>query len=335
MGSGFSEGDYIRTVDDLYFAVKGGHHSDELVVAVLRYIPDENGERVKDKKHYSRLYDRDFSTSFLRENYPYYINHIDWLGLKLQSVPTTEIAAVYKPAQKLQHILAKPESKLEKQIVGFVEKLSETSGVSSSSFGVSGSLLIGLENEESDIDLNVYGESEGRRVYDALRMLRSLEDWVSPYDADSMESVLSSRWEDTGLDLDRLNAIECDKVLHGLVYGVDYFIRLVVDEDKSTSVPIKNVTISATITDASHGIYTPCTYRLENAQILDESQEYDIVELKSHRGKFTEQAKTGDEIQARGTLERVIHKDTVYYRLILGGRGDYLIPASFLLDNYL
>lgn len=326
MSSGFHEGDYIWTVDGLYFAVKGSRHNDELVISTLRYIPDTTGDRIHNGKRYRRVYDIDSTTRFLEENYPEYINYIPWLGLRLQSVPTQKIEKIYKPTSKLQDVLAQPGSKLEEEIKQFVETLSEGSGVSSSSFGVSGSLLIGLETSESDIDLNVYGKEEGRRVYNALRHLRSDVRWVSPYDAESIEPILVSRWGDTGLDLEEFRAIECGKVLHGLVDGIDYFVRLLVDDDESTSTPMENATITATIKDASHSIYTPCTYKIENARIHGK-KEYDIVELKSYRGKFTEQAKTGGRIRARGTLEKVTSKDSIYYRLILGGKGDYLVPV--------
>ena len=48
--------------------------------------------------------------------------------------------------------------------------------------------------------------------------------------------------------------------------------------------------------------------------------------MKSYRGKFTEQVKVGDKIKARGTLERVNQENKIFHRLILGGKGDYLIP---------
>ncbi len=148
-----------------------------------------------------------------------------------------------------------------------------------------------------------------------------------PYDSESIEPVLRSRWEDTGLNFEKFRTIECKKVLHGLVHGVDYFIRLLADEDDSTSEPIKTVTIMATISDASHGIYTPCTYLVKDVNIKDETQPYDIVELRSYRGKFTEQVKTGDRVWARGTLERVTRRGETSYWLILGGKGDYLVPV--------
>jgi predicted nucleotidyltransferase len=327
MGSGYTEGDYIRTVDGLFFAVKGGRHSDELVIAILRYIPDEKGDRVKDDKRYHRVYDIASTTRYLEEYYPQYINYINWLELRLQSVPTSKIAKVFRAKERLKSILVNPVSELEKRVKDLVDVLSEASGVSSECFGVSGSLLIGLDTLDSDIDLNVYGETEGRLIYGELKSLREKVDWISPYDAESIEPVLRSRWINLGQEMNKLRAIECRKVLHGLFYGIDYFIRLLIDEEDSTSKPIKAVTISATIADSSHGIYTPCTYLVKDVNIQYESQQYDITELRSYRGKFTEQAKTGDRVLVRGRMEQVMKQGRTSYRLILGHKGDYLVPV--------
>ncbi len=323
--SHFFEGDYIRTVDGLFFAVKGGRHSDDLVVAILRYIPDEKGERMLDGRRYSRVYDIGQTTSFLREHHREYINQIDWLGLELQSVPRSRIAEIYKPSSKLREITANPNSKLEQQVSRFVETLSAESGVDVSFFGVSGSMLIGLETPDSDIDLNVYGELEGRKVYDALKKIRQEKDWVSAYNKTSIEPVLVSRWADTGLDLERFRSVECGKVLHGLIDGIDYFIRLLMEEDESNSTPMGRVSLSATVTDATYSIYTPCIYQIDNVVIEDGSEQHKVSELKSYRGKFTEQVKQGDRIQARGTLERAALDGAPFYRLVLGLRGDYLL----------
>jgi predicted nucleotidyltransferase len=325
--SHFSEGDYIRTIDGLFFAVKGGKHSDELVVAILRYIPDENGERSFNGIRYRRVYDIGQTTQYIIENHREYLNHIEWLGLELQSVPKNRIADIFKPARKLGEIINNPRSKLEKRIIRFVETLSTESGVDVSFFGLTGSMLIGLETPESDIDLNVYGESEGRKVYDALRNAHIEHDWVSHYDEISIEPVLMARWGDTGLDLERFRRVECNKVLHGLISGIDYFIRLLVKEEFSTSTPMNTVTISATVTDSSHAIYTPCIYKIKDVVVEDGYEQLEISELKSYRGKFTEQVKQGDRIKARGTLEKVYLKNGSFYRLMLGRSGDYLFST--------
>ncbi|MCW4013317.1 MAG: hypothetical protein NWF07_10055 [Candidatus Bathyarchaeota archaeon] len=321
----YSEGDYIKTVDGLFFAVKGGRHSADLVVAVLRYIPDETGDRVLDGVNYRRIYDLNESTEYILSRYPEYINEIPWLGLDTQSVPVSKISKVYNPKDKLEEIVTKPTTVLEKTIKRFVDELSSSSDIDVSCFGLSGSLLIGLENEASDIDLNVYGEDEGRRVSVALKELREKEDWITGYDAGSVETVLVSRWGKTGLDLEKLRPIECRKVLHGVVFGVDYFIRLLREEDNSTSTPRDTITLRAKVTDSSASIYTPCTYQVQSM-----SDEYPVTELKSYRGKFTEQVDTGDIVEARGTLEKVACNGDVFYRIILGGAEDYLVSVDLI-----
>jgi predicted nucleotidyltransferase len=323
--SHFTEGDYIRTIDGLFFAVKGGRHNDEFVVAILRYIRDKEGERTLKGKRYRRVYDIKQTTQYLQENHPKYINHIKWLGQELQSVPKNRIAEIYKPTRKLKKIIANPRTKLEQRITRFVEALSAKSEVDVSFFGLTGSILIGLETLDSDIDLNVYGESEGRKVYNALKNLRIKQNWVSAYDEESVEPVLVSRWGDTGFDIEMFRTVECSKVLHGLINGVDYFIRLIVEEEYSTSTPLSTITISANVTDSSHNIYTPCIYKINNVVIEDGCKQLEISELMSYRGKFTEQVKQGNMIQARGTLEKVFLENGSFYRLILGRSGDYLL----------
>lgn len=322
---GYSEGDYIKTVDGLFFAVKGGRHSADLIVAVLRYIPDETGDRMLDGVAYRRIYDLKESTEYLSSLYPNYINEIPWLGLDTQSVPASKIAKVYNPKDKLEEITANPTTVLQKRIKQFVDTLSSSSGIDVSCFGLSGSLLIGLENKASDIDLNVYGEVEGRQVYAGLKTLREKEDWITGYDAFSVKDVLVSRWGKTSLNLMQLRDIECSKILHGKVLGVDYFIRLLREEDNSTSTPLNTVTISAKVTDSSDSIYTPCTYLVQSM-----SDEYPIRELKSYRGKFTEQVEKGDIVEVRGTLEKVSCEGDLFYRIILGRAEDYLISVDLI-----
>ncbi|MFA9495245.1 MAG: nucleotidyltransferase domain-containing protein, partial [Candidatus Bathyarchaeota archaeon] len=177
---GFNEGDYIQSNDGLFFAVKGSTHPENLVVSILRYIPDPNGDRVLGGVRYKRVYDIDSTSEYLSKNHPEYINHIPRLGIELQSVPISKIARFYEPRERLNEILKNPDSEVEKVLTDFVNALSVSSGVPSDSYGVSGSLLIGLQTEGSDIDINVYGQGNGRRTYDALAEIREKQDWVKP-----------------------------------------------------------------------------------------------------------------------------------------------------------
>jgi predicted nucleotidyltransferase len=322
----FLEGDYIETVDALFFAVKGLHHPVEGVIATLRYVPDPKGERKREVIRYRRMYDLDETTRLLAVEYPGYLNRVEGLNLVLQTVPLEKIRRVYKPVERLASIMEDPKGEPETTVCKFVEALREASGVPEACFGVSGSLLIGLQRPESDIDLNVYGASEGMMVYETLKRLREELGWVKPYDDSTVQPVLEARWGDTGLGLEPLRGVEKAKMLHGLVCGRDYFMRLIRDrEEDEASRPMGAVTVRAKVTDAEGAIYTPCLYRVEGA----EAQGHEVAELLSFRGKFTEMAVEGDVVEAHGTLE-VVGVGVKRYRVVLGGRGDYLVPVRLL-----
>ncbi|OGD52765.1 hypothetical protein A3K81_06695 [Candidatus Bathyarchaeota archaeon RBG_13_60_20] len=324
----YNEGDYIRTAEGLFFAVKGSRHPDSMVIAYLRYIPDEEGDRVLDGVRYRRVSDPDETTEYLRLRHPQYLNHVPMLGLTLQTVPLKRIERMYDPRERLGHVLQKPQPGLEATVKRLVEALSNGSGVPTRSFGVSGSLLIGLNREGSDVDLNVYGADEGRSVYKALRLLRSRKGWVQPYDAETVKEVLLRRWGKAGVDLDALAEVEVRKVLHGRVDGRDYFIRLLRPEpDAAPSAPVGEAVFRARVTDSSCSIFTPCSYQLGMLEPVEPEGLGQVSEAVSYRGKFTEQALAGERVEIRGTLEKVRGPDG-RLRVVLGGARDYMIPLE-------
>jgi len=320
----FLEGDYIETNEGLFFAVKGNYHPGDRVLSILRYIPDETGDRIKNDIKYKRVYDLKYTGKYLKRNYPHYLSYIEELDLTLQSVPIQNIKNLYNPREKIKEIINisyEPSITLRK----FVNAIIEESGVSIDSFGISGSLLIGLHKPESDIDLNVYGRKDGIKVYDALKKLRQKNNWINSYDTDTIRKVLESRWRDTGINLDIFLDIEIKKVLHGLIDGREYFVRLLNPTPiEYKSRPINVVTIRRIIEDDSESIFTPCRYSFDN------SDEEEIRGVLSYRGKFTEQVKKGELVEARGMLEEVWKENKREYRLVLGRKGDYLLPVYLL-----
>ncbi|MCW3992128.1 MAG: hypothetical protein NWE79_05425, partial [Candidatus Bathyarchaeota archaeon] len=146
--------------------------------------------------------------------------------------------------------------------------------------------------------------------------------------------VVKARWGDTGLDLEKLIDIEVGKVLHGRVCDRDYFVRLVKGpkevEEEMASRPISEVKLRAVVVEARGSIFTPCTYRVRDCVFIDAPCFHKASELTSFRGKFTEQAEEGDAVEARGTLEEVKYSDRTIHRVMLGRRGDYLVPIGIL-----
>ena len=325
------EGDYIETEKRLLFTVKGLHHPDGRIIAYLRYIPDVEGARRRGQTRYRRVYDLDETTEYLERKHPDYLCRIESKGISLQSVPVERIRKVYYPELKLQQILSSPRSELEAEISRFVSAVSSESGIDSRYMGVSGSVLIDLATSSSDLDIIVYGKEQGLRAYKGISSLRNRDSYIRPYCAESVSEVVKSRWGDTGLDLRKLLPLEVRKKLHGLANERDYFVRLVPRpgevEAESRSKPLGSVTLRALIIDAQEAIYTPCRYRIETRSI-EPALNVAVTELVSFRGKFTEQASEGTEVEARGTLEEAVYSERTVYRVVLGGRGDYMVPVG-------
>lgn len=323
------EGDYIETLDGLFFTVKGIYHPEGFVIAYLRYVIDPDGNRMREGMRFRRVYDLSETQKILNQrNFRKYLNKIPKKDLILQSVPINQIKTIYKPVKKLEYLLTSYETQLETLIIKFVKLLSHKSEIHLSNFGVSGSLLIGLETNNSDVDLIVYGKNEGKKVYDSLKKLREEIDWISPYNEITIGEILNSRWNALEIDLKKISRIEENKILHGKLNAVDYFIRLInLDEALETkSIPIKKIITRVNVIDSSESIFTPCRYYVESTQ---SGNKYDISELLSYRGKFTEQVNEGI-VEVKGTLEKVFHPDGTFYRIVMGNQGDYLVPIEVM-----
>jgi len=328
------EGDYIETVEGLLFSVKGLFHTEEQVIAYLRYIPDPDGDRKRGSTRYRRVYDLEWTHEFLIEHYPQYLSRVESRDLTLQSVPFNMISRFYRPKEKLRSLVEEPTSELEKIITKFATAISSEAGIAIEKLGVSGSVLIDLASSSSDVDLVVYGTEAGRRAYEGLISLRNSREWINAYNLNSVNKVVLARWVDTGLDLNKLSRIEVEKVLHGMVDGKDYFMRLVkkpeeVEFEKSSR-PLGSVRFRGKIIDADGAIFTPCTYKVDKCILMDFSPDVEVTELISFRGKFTEQARKGDTIEAKGSLEEVQYPERTVYRVVMGSKGDYLAPVNLL-----
>jgi predicted nucleotidyltransferase len=331
VGSERLEGHYIETVEGLFFAVKGVYHPPGFTIAYLRYVPDTKGRRRRNGKRYTRLYDLVHTEDILKQNYPHYLNCIERKSLILQSVPNKSILRIFDPRKRLKEIKENPESGLHRTIVKLTESL-QNKGVPSEAMGVSGSVLIDLAGPDSDVDIIVYGMEEGQKAFDSLIELRRETNWVTAYDEENVKEVVRSRWADSGLDLNRFGSLEIRKILHGRVDDKDYFFRLLRLPDKvgaeEKSRPLGIVSLRATITDVMGAIYAPCSYVIEDCEYLDSCELPIASELLSYRGKFTEQAEEGNRVEARGTLEEAVSRGKRSFRIVLGGKGDYLIPVN-------
>ena len=145
-------------------------HPPDRVVAYVRYVPDPRGSRVgPDGTRYAKVYSLLRREEVIRSRFPEYMYFDKFFNRWLQAVPLSRIRRVYSPTSRLREIVERgARDGLEELARGLAERLS-SSGVELESMGVSGSLLVGLHTEGSDIDLVVYGEREGRLLYSYLK----------------------------------------------------------------------------------------------------------------------------------------------------------------------
>ncbi|AKG92550.1 Uncharacterized protein conserved in archaea [Geoglobus ahangari] len=127
--------DFIR-VGDLFFSVVG-YRNDESVKCFLRYAPGKGG-RFKDGREYRKLSHEEAIAVGERYFSPkegvFRVNH-------------TEIDEVFKPEERLSEAM---DSEVRK-VVDFLHEIPREE------MGVTGSRLIGLKGQESDVDFVVYG----------------------------------------------------------------------------------------------------------------------------------------------------------------------------------
>ena len=321
---------YVETLEGFFFAVKGLEHPAERLVAVLRYVPDlEKGDRRKGKRRYHRLYRFGEQERFIKATCPHYLAFDPIFRTSLQSVPGSSVRRIYDPRIRLQKLLRAPgKTEIEEDAAAFAFLLQKKSKVVRSSMGITGSLLIGLHKESSDIDVVIFGKCDCLKVFQALRELLDADSCseLCRVDAAGMSELYAQRLADTRMDFEDFVRLESRKVNQGRFRNRTYFIRFVKEKPETGNgygclhyTPVGRANISASVSDDGDSIFTPCRYGVSGAYSLDGDPLPDLKEIVSFRGRFCEQARAGESIVAAGTLERVRNRQgDIWCRLLLG-----------------
>jgi predicted nucleotidyltransferase len=118
---------------------------------------------------------------------------------------------------------------------------------------------------------------------------------------------------------------ERSKVLQGKFRSTHYFIRCVKEWSELEEAygdkeyyPTRRATVRATIASDDDSIFTPCTYQISDVDVIGGDTSHVPTQITSFRGRFCEQARTGDRVVAVGLLERVVDEHGEQCRLIIG-----------------
>jgi predicted nucleotidyltransferase len=181
--------------------------------------------------------------------------------------------------------------------------------------------------------LIVYGTRAAHRVRTALLEHFEEDDELTRYPHSVLKQRFFKRQRNAGISFQEYVFHESRKTFQGYYNEKDFFIRYIKNWDeinvtygdyRYTNKGV--VKLRGVIADDAEAIFTPCTYNLTDVEVLEGLQAQRISEITSFRGRFCDQAVKGEQIEARGKLEKVVGKSKTHYRLLLGNTlQDYMI----------
>ncbi len=330
------EGDFLESIEGLIFDVKGLVHPPDRIVAYLRYLKSPLGDRIRSGERYVKVYSLSKRNDIVKRRYPHYYYYDPVFGDYMQGVQKERISRLFSPQMKVLDLEKRRDQldKVEKQALMLIEMLHDASGVSISKMGISGSILVNLHKEDSDIDVIVYGRRNSFSVYESLKNLMDEKGSLARYDIQDLWNLYMFRSRDTLMSWNNFLRIERRKVMQGKFEGRDFFVRFILDWDEvkekygeKTYRPAGYAEIEAVVCDDSNAIFTPCIYPVDQVKFLRGTRVDSLREIVSFRGRFCEQARKNEKIVARGKVELIKdRKGEEYFRLVVGAKhSDFII----------
>ena len=298
--------DFIEDRDGCIYAVSN-YDNAERIGCILRYVPDATGERTSPVGRRYKKYDFAESFDWVREHKPEYLDNV-------HRVPHCDVVQVYKPEGEIADVIAR-----NARVARLISHLSLPAG----SYGCTGSLLCGLENDASDIDLVVYGDV----WFVAQRRLRALigRGLIPPMSTAMWRKVYDKRAPEISFDAfvqheqRKWNRGEFEGTYFDLLYTRDYDNLNAVPPGKGTV--LGRAKIEATVTDASLSFDNPAVYAVDHDE---------VSRVLSFTHTYSGQALAGEVIEAKGVMEE--HGDELW--LIVGttreAKGEYIVSKTLL-----
>jgi len=326
------EGDYLETKENhLFFDIKGYHHPQDRKICFLRFYPDPNGERIKEGKRYKKIYSLDERYQKVREEYPRYLFFSNELDLELQGVKIGDIKKIYTPRDYYNTLTMKKQLVgIEIALVQLCELFIKKGKIDETSIGISGSPMVGLNKEKSDLDILIYGTRESLEFQDNLKKIFNVSKSLRKYNLQEYKTHYDWRFGGPSFSFEYFLKSEKRKLHQGKFNEIDFFIRYIknLEDWKGNFYDYKfknlgRIEIKAKIEDSTDSIFTPCSYKIKGIKIKDKNcivnnvNLEDITEINSFRGRFCEHAKDGENVLVKGKLEEVVFKGNQKHLRIL------------------
>lgn len=277
--------DFISTAEGLAFALVDHVLEEDRVLCFLRYVREAESWRKLDTATANAL---------LGTNYPQYLYYSALKDTYLHAVPLTDIKHHYRPLERLQTLLQQTDyDPVEKDLRALCRILNDA-GLPLSQFGITGSLLIGAQHTDSDLDLVVYDRDFFHSARNVLRQLLA---------AGALQDLDDATWQETfarrgcALSLEEYTWHEQRKYNKACINGRKFDLSFVSDsapEPHPSYRKLGPIEVTARVKDAIYAFDYPAMLLLEHPE---------IDACVSFTATYTGQAESGEWINVRGQLE--------------------------------
>jgi len=300
--------DFIETEHGLRFAVVAEGSETGMIRCFLRYIfQDGRWRKVATET----------ANGYLRAYFPQYLFHSAELDADLHAVDRLAIIRHYSPTAVLQTLLqqadADPVLADLRQLCGLLQ----AEGIPNDNLGITGSLLIGLQNPDSDIDLLCYDRCLFHQLRRTVQNLIEQRHCQPLSDADWRESYRRRACDE--LSLEEYIRHERRKFNKAMINRRKFDITLVSADARVAEKRFRKlgpVRIEAVISDDSHAFDYPAEFALDHAEIAC---------AVSFTATYSGQAQTGERVSIAGQLEQDQHGGK---RIVIGSdreaAGEYI-----------
>ncbi len=302
--------DFIETVEGLIFAVVENGEEQGKVLCFLRYIyQNEKWEKVNTEQ----------ANLFLKTHHPRFLYYSITKQAHLHAVLSVDVCQHHQPKQKLKKLLVgKGRDNVENDLTALCV-LFEKEGLNLNEIGVTGSILIGVQNQKSDIDLVFYA----RDIFHQARKIT--QNLIQQGDCSPLnETQWKESWARRSCDLSYREYVwhEKRKYNKAIINQRKFDLSLVLVSDMSQNRDLKqykklqSIVLKTQVIVDSKGYDYPAEFSISHQQIKS---------IVCYTATYTGQAIVGEWVEVAGIMEQ---SDDGIKRIVVGSNreasGEYI-----------